>query len=99
MLGHQGHEKSTTMLGLNPPSESQAQAPPPRVCGSAIVYRLYDVGYGIDLERAAALSKDWVPARARPTRGEGQALQIPNPPLTLLLGPVAIEAAGAKHTG
>jgi virulence-associated protein VagC len=56
------------------------------VQGSAIAYRLFDVGYAIDLERALDLLATSAPERIRPVRGEGQALQISNPPITVLLG-------------
>ncbi len=61
-----------------------------RVAGSAVVYRLYDVGYEVRLESAASLLASGPVARARPTHGEGQALLIPNPPLTVSLGVEAI---------
>ena len=66
-----------------------------------MVYRLYDVGYGIDLDfdRAAKLLESWVPERARPTRGEAQALQIPNPPLTVVLDPITVEVRGDTYPG
>lgn len=56
------------------------------VLGSAIAYRLFDVGYAIDLGRALDLLATSAPERVRPVRGEGQALQISNPPITVLLG-------------
>ena len=58
----------------------------PRVSGAAILYRLHDVGYGIEIERALDLLAARAPERVRPVRGEGQAIQIPNPPLTVILG-------------
>lgn len=54
--------------------------------GAAIAYRLFDVGYAIDLDRALDLLATSGPERVRPVRGEGQALQILNPPITVLLG-------------
>src|SRR6188768_3573723 len=54
--------------------------------GAAIVYRLFDVGYAIDLPRALELLAPNAPERLRPVRGEAQALQIRNPPITVLLG-------------
>ncbi len=54
--------------------------------GSAIAYRLFDVGYAIDLDRALELLAASAPERARPVHGEAQALQIKNPPITVLLG-------------
>ena len=57
-----------------------------RVSGAAIVYRLHDVGYGIRLDQALDLLAASAPERVRPVRGEGQAIQIPNPPITVVLG-------------
>jgi hypothetical protein len=57
-----------------------------RVDGAAIVYRLHDVGYEIKLDQALDLLAGSAPARVRPVRGEAQALQIANPPLTVILG-------------
>jgi hypothetical protein len=57
-----------------------------RVDGSAIVYRLFDVGYEIHLARALEILSPNAPERARPVRGEGQAIQIKNPPVTVTLG-------------
>ncbi len=54
--------------------------------GSAIVYRLHDVGYAIDLERASALLAPSAPVRTRPGRGEAEAIQIKNPPVSVTLG-------------
>jgi hypothetical protein len=59
---------------------------PPRVSGAAILYHLYDIGYEIDLDRALDLLAGQGPERVRPVRGEGQAIQIPNPPVTVILG-------------
>jgi hypothetical protein len=58
----------------------------PHVAGEAILYRLEDVGYEIRLDRAAELLAANVPERQRPARVEAQAIQIPNPPLTIHLG-------------
>jgi hypothetical protein len=70
------------------------------VRGAAIVYRLYDVGFEIDLNRAAALltaARDaGEPLRVRPVRGEAQAIQIANPPITVALGTESIEIPGAS---
>ena len=62
--------------------------------GAAIVYRLYDVGYAIDLERALDALAASAPERIRPVRGEAQALQIQNPPITLVLGTELMDLAG-----
>ena len=66
----------------------------PRVHGEAIVYRLFDVGYGIALDRAADLLASSGPERRRPSRGEAQTIQIPNPPVTVGLGSESIEIDG-----
>jgi len=63
----------------------------PRVHGEAIVYRLFDVGYAIALERAADLLASSGPERQRPARGEAQTIRIPNPPVTVGLGTETIE--------
>jgi hypothetical protein len=61
-----------------------------RLLGSAVVYRLFDIGYEIKLDRALNLLATSAPERVRPIRGEGQALQIANPPITVLLGTEAL---------
>lgn len=65
--------------------------------GAAIVYRLYDVGYAIDLERALDALAASAPERVRPIRGEGQALQIQNPPITVVLGAEELEIGRARR--
>jgi hypothetical protein len=54
--------------------------------GAAVVYRLFDIGYAIELEAAAKLLAPSAPARSRPARVEAQALQIANPPVAISLG-------------
>lgn len=54
--------------------------------GAAILYRLHDIAYTIDLDRAAQLLAPSTPERVRPTRAEAQALQIKNLPVNALLG-------------
>jgi hypothetical protein len=61
------------------------------------VYRLYDIAYEIDLDRAQDLLAQSLPARVRPARGEAQALQIANPPLSVLLEEEEIELGGATY--
>src|SRR5882672_10859834 len=56
------------------------------VRGAAVVYRLYDIGYAIELDRVSELLVSDAPARARPERVEAQALQIANPPVTVHIG-------------
>lgn len=72
------------------PASSAALAPTAgasvRLLGAAIVYRLFDIGYEIKLDRALDLLASSAPERVRPVRGEGQALQIANPPITVVLG-------------
>lgn len=58
----------------------------PHVSGSVVVYRLFDVGYAIELEQALDRLATSAPERVRPIRGEAQALQIPNPPVSVILG-------------
>ena len=53
---------------------------------SLVVYRLYDVGYAVQLDRALDLLAASAPERVRPVRGEAQAIQIANPPITVILG-------------
>src|SRR5437867_3452631 len=73
------------------------EAPEPRVCGGAIVYRLYDVGYAIQLDQAFELLASSAPERPRPARGEAQTIQIPNPPVTVGLGPESVSVAGVAY--
>ena len=76
---------------MTPPAPSPTE---PRVHGEAIVYRLFDVGYSIALDRAFDLLASAAPERRRPSRGEAQTIQIPNPPVTASLGTETIEIAG-----
>src|SRR5687767_5932811 len=57
-----------------------------RVAGGAMVYRLFDVGYEIHLDRGLGLLVGNAPARERPLRGEAEAMQIANPPVSVTLG-------------
>jgi len=68
-----------------------------RLSGATVVYRLYDVAYAIDLARALDLLAASAPERVRPLRGEAQALQIRNPPITVLLGAEAVIIDGRPH--
>ncbi|MEJ7813109.1 MAG: hypothetical protein WKG32_22050 [Gemmatimonadaceae bacterium] len=76
---------------------SPAASPEPRVTGAAIVYRLYDVGYEIYLDRALDLLASSAPARVRPVRGEAQAIQIRNTPVTVILGAERVVAGGHPY--
>lgn len=64
------------------------------VRGVAVVYRLFDIGYAIELDRAAELLVRDAPERARPERVEAQALLIANPPVTIQLGAREITVGG-----
>jgi hypothetical protein len=64
--------------------------------GAAAVYRLYDVAYSIDLERAAMLLAPSGPERTLPARTEAQALQIANPPVAISLGAREITVNGVR---
>jgi hypothetical protein len=66
----------------------------PWVEGEAVLYRLHDVGYAIDLDRACEALAANVPERQRPVRGEAQAIRIPNPPVTVSLGAEPWTVAG-----
>lgn len=66
----------------------------PRVEGAAIVYRLFDVGYQVHLDKALDLLAASGPERVRPVRGEAQAIQIQNPPITVILGSERVNVAG-----
>lgn len=68
----------------------------PRVRGTAIVYRLYDAGYEIALDRALDLLASSAPERVRPVRGEGQAIQIKNPPISVILGAENVAVDGER---
>ena len=68
-----------------------------RVDGAAIAYRLYDLGYAIDLERASALFAPDAAIRERPARSEAQALQIANPPLLISLGEETLTINGSEY--
>jgi len=63
----------------------------------AIAYRLYDIGYEIDLDRASALFAPDAATRERPARNEAQALQIVNPPLFVSLGRESLTIGGETH--
>lgn len=58
--------------------------------GGVVVYRLFDIGYAIELDAAATLLGPSGPERTRPARIEAQALQIANPPVSVPLGSRAL---------
>ncbi len=65
-----------------------------RVSGAAVVYRLFDVGFEIHIDRALDRLAASGPERIRPVRGEAQAIQIPNPPITVILGTERVSVGG-----
>jgi hypothetical protein len=65
--------------------------------GSAVVYRLYDVGYEISLPRAAAIVGPGAPTG--PRRVEARALVTPAPPLRVDLGTVDVELGASTIAG
>lgn len=67
------------------------------VDGSATVYRQYDIGYAIDLERVVAVLGASTRGRARPGRIEAQAIQIRNPPLVVEMGEREITVADSSY--
>ena len=67
------------------------------VLGSATAYRLYDVGYYIDLDAVSPLLGEAARGRSMPARLEGRAFLIPNPPLSLALGERMLTIAGAPR--
>ncbi len=64
------------------------------VRGAAVVYRLFDVGYEISLDRALELLAASAPERVRPLHGEAQAIHIPNPPISVVLGDASLVIDG-----
>ncbi|MEO5616921.1 MAG: hypothetical protein ABIS67_04045 [Candidatus Eisenbacteria bacterium] len=78
-------------------SDALTPAHEPRIAGAAILYRLYDVGYGINLDRAFDRLGTSAPERTRPLRGEAQAIRIANPPLTVGLGATSVAIEGSSH--
>jgi hypothetical protein len=84
---------------MSVPTTESARAVPAaglRVAGGLVAYRLYDVGYALDLEQAARLLEGQATGRTRPTRTEGKALVIAQPPLILALGPVSLPGTPAR---
>jgi hypothetical protein len=67
------------------------------VDGLAVLYRLYDVGYEIRLDRALELLRPNAAVRVRPARGDAQALQIANPPLSAVLGTETVDVHGVSY--
>ena len=66
-----------------------------RVSGSVTIYRLFDVGYAIALDRAADLLGAAIQGRVRPSRLEAKAIEIRNPPLFAALGSFEVAVGDA----
>jgi hypothetical protein len=77
------------------PSDQPVAIGDVRVSGHAVVYRLYDIGYGIRLDAALDVLRASAPERVRLVRGEAAALQITNPPVSVILGTERLTIAGA----
>lgn len=76
----------------------------PRVEGAVVLYRLYDVGYEVDLERAldvlATTPEDRAALRLtleKRRRVEAQAIRIENPPITIPLGLDQLVVGAYQH--
>jgi hypothetical protein len=65
-----------------------------RVRGRMTAYRLVDVGYGISLDRAAAILGEQTGGRVRPDRARAESIEIRNPPLLARLGSRTIDIDG-----
>ena len=68
-----------------------------RVRGGATLYRIYDVGYSIDLDRSADILAARTPARVRPERREAEAIRIANLPITVALGAARLTAESRSY--
>jgi hypothetical protein len=85
--------QSTAFGSLAAPSPTASTL---RVRGGATLYRIYDVGYSIDLERSASILAARTPARVRPERREAEAIRIANLPITVALGASRLTAGGSS---
>ena len=83
--------------GRDPAPDGATRARDVRVLGAATLYRLHDVGYAIDLKRALDLLATRSAERVRPVRGEAQAIQIKDPPVTVVLGAERLTIDGARY--
>ena len=73
-----------------------ASAPPDIERATLYLYQLYDIAFGIDLERAHTLLKTPTTtptARARPVVTRGGSIEIPQLPLEIALGDETVELA------
>ena len=86
---------SGPLVAANPSeAERRTDDPPLWVRGEMVLYRLFDVGYEIDLDQAFQQLASSSPERLRPARGEAQAIRIANPPVTVHLGRTSLAVAG-----
>ena len=85
--------QSSAFGSLSAPSPTASTL---RVRGGATLYRIYDVGYSIDLERSASILAARTPARVRPERREAEAIRIANLPITVALGASRLTAGGSS---
>ena len=85
------HTKLPYALGM---TDSGTGRDEPHVGGEIVIYRLFDVGYAIALDRALDLLATSGPDRRRPTRSEAVAIQIPNPPIAVSLGTARLDVQG-----
>ena len=69
----------------------------PLVQAETILYKQFDVGYEIRLDRALDLLASSGPERRKPVRAERHAIRIPNPPVTVSLGTEPIRIGGVTH--
>ncbi len=67
------------------------------VDGAAVVYRLYDIGDEVRLDAVLDLLATSAPERIKLVRGEAQALQIANPPVSVLLGVERVVIGGQER--
>lgn len=65
--------------------------------GAAHAYRLLDVGYSISLDTALNVLASSAPERVRPVRSEAAALQIANPPVSVILGGERVAIGGRAY--
>ena len=65
--------------------------------GRATAYRLFDVGYEIDLERVGALLVAEARGRILPARAEARAFAIRQPPLSAVLGDRSFAVGSSVH--
>lgn len=92
VTGSQSSPPSSDIGGVSRETDT-----PVYVTGWVTVYRLHDIGNAIDLEAASAALQPVSAARARPARGEAQAIQIANPPLDVDLGTETLVVDADHH--